>query len=93
MHNAVNIELEKRKWNKSLWDEGAYNPMRACVENLANDNIVVKGCRNTYHEKRDGKTVLIVPDFIHKLCRHNGGRAIAKIVQCKDDFLVKPKSN
>lgn len=80
LHNPVNDNLN-RELDPSLLDQSATNPARDFVENTANDGSRCSGCRNTYHEKRDGETIQVVPDFIHSICTHNGGRSLAAIVQ------------
>ena len=59
----------------------AVNPVRDFVENSAIDGSRVSGARNTYHEAMDGKTIYVVPDFIHNICTHNGGRSVAELVK------------
>lgn len=82
LHNPVNDNL-KSELDPSVLDQSAANPVRDYVENTANDGSRKLGCRNTYHEKRDGETIQVVPDFIHSICTHNGGRSLAKMVQKK----------
>lgn len=80
LHNPVNDNLNK-ELSPSLLDKSAVNPARDYVENAANDGSRCHGCRNTYHEKRDGETIQAIPDFIHDICSHNGGRSLAALVQ------------
>lgn len=80
LHDPVNDNLS-RELDSSLLDKSAPNPVRDYVENAANDGSRCSGCRNTYHEKRDGRTIQVVPDFIHSICTHNGGRSMAAILQ------------
>ena len=80
LHNPVNDNLN-RELDPSLLDQSATNPARDFVENTANDGSRCPGCRNTYHEKRDGETIQTIPDFIHSICTHCGGRSLAAIVQ------------
>ena len=54
---------------------------RDYIENAAVDGSRVSGARNTYHESMDGETIYVVPDFIHSICTHNGGRSVAALVQ------------
>ena len=82
LHDPVNNNL-KRELDPSLLNQSAADPVRDYIENTANDGSRSLGCRNTYHEKRDGETIQIVPDFIHKICTHNGGRSLASLVQKK----------
>lgn len=82
LHDPVNNNL-KRELDPSLLNQSAADPVRDYIENTANDGSRNQGCRNTYHEKRDGETIQIVPDFIHKICTHNGGRSLASLVQKK----------
>ena len=81
LHDKVTENLEKEPWLQGKLNEKAINPVREYVENTAVDGTRVSGARNTYHEARDGETIYIVPDFIHKICNHNGGRAVARLVQ------------
>ena len=79
----INFEKKVELTNPNLKE--IINPdqtdVREYVENTAVDGTRVSGARNTYHEARDGETIYIVPDFIHKICNHNGGRAVARLVQ------------
>lgn len=81
LHNPVNENLAKESWVKSKIDKSAVNPTRDYVENAAVDGSRVSGARNTYHESMDGETIFVVPDFIHSICTHNGGRSVAALVQ------------
>lgn len=81
LHDKVTENLEKEPWIQGKLNEKAINPVREYVENSAVDGTRVAGARNTYHEARDGETIYIVPDFIHGICKHNGGRAVARLVQ------------
>lgn len=81
LHDKVTENLEKEPWLQGKLNEKAINPVREYVENTAVDGTRVSGARNTYHEARDGETIYLVPDFIHKICNHNGGRAVARLVQ------------
>ena len=81
LHNQANVKLSNEKWVKERQRNNAVNPTRDLIENMTTDGQYKKGCRNTYHETWDGETILIVPDFINDICTHNGGRALAKIVQ------------
>ena len=81
LHNPVNENLAKESWVKTKIDKSAVNPTRDYVENAAVDGSRVSGARNTYHESMDGQTIYVVPDFIHSICTHNGGRSVAALVQ------------
>ena len=81
LHNSVNENLSKEAWIKGHVDNKAVNPTRDYVENAAVDGSRVSGARNTYHESMDGETIYVVPDFIHSICTHNGGRSLAAVVQ------------
>ena len=81
LHNSVNENLSKESWVKGHVDNKAVNPTRDYVENAAVDGSRVSGARNTYHESMDGETIYVVPDFIHSICTHNGGRSLAAVVQ------------
>ena len=81
LHNPVNENLSRESWVKSKIDKSAVNPTRDYIENAAVDGSRVTGARNTYHESMDGETIYVVPDFIHSICTHNGGRAVAALVQ------------
>ena len=81
LHNPVNENLAKESWVKTKIDKSAVNPTRDYVENAAVDGSRVSGARNTYHESMDGETIYVVPDFIHSICTHNGGRSVAALVQ------------
>ena len=81
LHDKVTENLEKEPWLQGKLNEKAINPVREYVENTAVDGTCVSGALNTYHEARDGETIYIVPDFIHDICKHNGGRAVARLVQ------------
>jgi hypothetical protein len=83
LHNSVNEKLTKKPepWMKGKMNKKANNPVRDLIENTAVDGSRVSGARNTYHEAMDGETIYIVPDFIHDICTHNGGRSLATLVQ------------
>lgn len=81
LHNPVNENLSRESWVKAKIDKSAVNPTRDYIENAAVDGSRVSGARNTYHESMDGETIYVVPDFIHSICTHNGGRAVAALVQ------------
>lgn len=81
LHNPVNENLSRESWVKTKLDKSAVNPTRDYIENAAVDGSRVSGARNTYHESMDGETIYVVPDFIHSICTHNGGRAVAALVQ------------
>ena len=81
LHNPINENLSKESWVKTKVDKSAVNPTRDYVENAAVDGSHVSGARNTYHESMDGETIYVVPDFIHSICTHNGGRSVAALVQ------------
>lgn len=81
LHNPVNENLSKEPWVKTHVDSKAANPTRDYIENAAVDGSRVSGARNTYHESMDGETIYVVPDFIHSICTHNGGRSLAAVVQ------------
>lgn len=81
LHNSVNENLAKKPWIKAKVNEKATDPVRDYIENAATDGSRVSGARNTYHEARDGETIYLVPDFIHDICKHNGGRSVAALVQ------------
>lgn len=81
LHNPVNENLSKEPWVKSHVNDKAVDPTRDYVENAAVDGSRVTGARNTYHEAMDGETIYVVPDFIHRICTHNGGRSVAALVQ------------
>lgn len=57
------------------------NPITDRREHLALDGSYPKYAYNVFHEARDGETVFLVPNFIHKICTHTGGRKLARIVQ------------
>ena len=81
LHDQANVKLSNEKWVKERQRDDAINPARDLIENMTTDGQYKKGCRNTFHETWDGETILIVPDFINDICTHNGGRALAQIVQ------------
>lgn len=81
LHDPINEKLSKEKWVQAKADKKAINPTRDYIENAAVDGSRVSGARNTYHEAMDGETIYIVPDFIHQICTHNGGRSVAALVQ------------
>lgn len=80
LHNQAMEKLQKSGWQKNKWNKDAINPVADIKENMDNKGNYVRGCRNTFHEARDGETILIVPDFINNVCSHNGGRSIAAAV-------------
>ena len=81
LHNPVNENLSRESWVKTKINKKAVNPTRDYIENAAVDGSRVSGARNTYHESMDGETIYVVPDFIHSICTHNGGRSVAALVQ------------
>lgn len=81
LHDPINEKLSNEKWVQAKIDKKAVNPTRDYIENAAIDGSRVSGARNTYHEAMDGETIYIVPDFIHQICTHNGGRSVAALVQ------------
>ena len=81
LHNTVNENLSRESWVKTKINKKAVNPTRDYIENAAVDGSRVSGARNTYHESMDGETIYVVPDFIHSICTHNGGRSVAALVQ------------
>ena len=81
LHNPVNENLSKEPWVKAHVNNKAADPTRDYIENAAVDGSRVSGARNTYHESMDGETIYVVPDFIHSICTHNGGRSLAAVVQ------------
>lgn len=81
LHNPINENIPNEAWAKGKLNSEAVNPARDFVENAAVDGTRVSGARNTYHEAWDGETIYVVPDFIHSICTHNGGRSIAALVQ------------
>lgn len=81
LHDPITENLSKEKWVQEKIDKKAINPTRDYIENAAVDGSRVSGARNTYHEAMDGETIYIVPDFIHQICTHNGGRSVASLVQ------------
>lgn len=89
LHDQVNEILPNEEWVKKRQRKGTSLDriplMRDLIENMDSQGNYKSGCYNVYHEVRNGETVQIVPDFIHKLCKHNGGRSLARIVQIRKD--------
>lgn len=81
LHNDINENLAKEPWMKGRMNNRTVDPVRDYIENAAVDGTRISGARNTYHEAMDGETIYIVPDFIHDICKHNGGRSLAALVQ------------
>lgn len=81
LHDQANEKLKNEAWVKQRRHNDEVDPTRDLIENMTVDGQYKRGCRNTYHETWDGETIQIVPDFINDACTHNGGRALAQIVQ------------
>lgn len=81
LHDQATVKLGQQDWVRQNQRNDVINPTRDVIENMSSDGKYKRGCRNTYHETWDGTTILVVPDFINSACTHNGGRALAQIVQ------------